>query len=865
MACDPKDDVDRLFACFKCGISTPESAIRERRLHPETSKKAGLVRGKASTVVGIATSSLSEQCGQDSAGKENLGACTSVAIKLKSGKQISPIVFYGSPHGAPIKRPSRLLRLLHEIRIDLKEDNDLILREELWTTFPRQEEAIRFLKAHAQAKLFSYQDHLSGQRRFLVSTYSEFWRRYRCMDPKLRHHYEVIKEIFCSVLPTTGVTGLVAGPLKKKCSEKCIASSHGPVLLAWLIGLPCHLYFDLEFDKTVNAGKNVDDMVDILMSMTFDILFDKYAIEANDGWIIELDSSTTKKFSRHVIIRIPKVAFKDNSHVGAFVSEVCSRITSQRGSDPQLDKLYVRKDSSSSDFQLFLDSAVYSRNRCFRLVFSSKAGKNSFLLPTGRFKCKDMTEQEVFMESLICRMDSDCNKLLKCQIDIDCKKTLYFDFECAAVQQQTSDALQHTALNAYRSDFPSTYSSGKSPFPALDAFVEFIASSGNVKYEVVHDGAIGEEARRFLANGHEVGVGGWGCGVDDVMYIADLHRAIYYQKCYDPDCKGYRSPLRPLPHDVIPSDILLFDSTQRINYREDLDTNFGLELDGSHMEHYSCDGDELVTDSCNMESSWWQEAMTYADRIENMKNAPEFKISQNEENAVDCSWWMDVEKLASQVEGQLGTRRVTTIRSCLNKMMDIDHAEHEGMDIVYVIPLHLVALREETPSCRRRRAALFRLTLGFSLKSKSNPDIGSLGILMSGQNHVSASGCVIQIARVPSLLAAPYGVSCCGGLATANIQREAKRAEGRWDHFSATGPPTTPTTSANSAPPIPPPNPLNLRLQLIILLITGLFHHQTKVSYSSGAENSQDLDDTFNRIGVSKGKTFNLWDSVGQE
>ncbi|URE06812.1 coiled-coil domain-containing protein 111 [Musa troglodytarum] len=526
MACDPEDDVDRLFACFKCGISTPESAIKERRLHPETSKKAGLVRGKASTVVEIATSSLSEQCGQDSAGKEKLGACTSVAIKLKSGKQISPIVFYGSPHGAPIKRPSRLLRLLHEIRIDLKEDNDLILR-------------------------------------------------YRCMDPKLRHHYEVIKE-----------------------------------------GLPCHLYFDLEFDKTVNADKNVDDMVDILMSVTFNILFEKYAIKANDGWIIELDSSTTKKFSRHVIIRMPKIAFKDNLHVGAFVSEVCSHITSQRGSDPQLDKLYARKDSSSSDFQLFLDSAVYSRNRCFRLVFSSKAGKNSFLLPTGRFKCKDMTEQEVFMESLICRMDSDCNKLLKCQIDTDCKKTLYFDFE---VQQQTSDALQHTALNAYRSDFPSTYSSGKSPFPALDAFVEFIASSGNVL----------------------------------VMYIADLQRAIYYQKCYDPDCRGYRSPLRPLPHDVIPSDILLFDSTQRINYREDLDTNFGLEPDGSHMEHCSCDGDELVTDSCNMENSWWQEAMTYADHIENMKNAPEFKIL-NEENAGDCSWWMDVEKLASLVEGQLG-------------------------------------------------------------------------------------------------------------------------------------------------------------------------------------------------------------------
>lgn len=29
-----------------------------------------------------------------------------------------------------------------------------------------------------------------------------------------------------------------------------------------------------------------------------------------------------EKFSRHLIIRIPKVAFKDNSHAGAFVGEV---------------------------------------------------------------------------------------------------------------------------------------------------------------------------------------------------------------------------------------------------------------------------------------------------------------------------------------------------------------------------------------------------------------------------------------------------------------------------------------------------------------------------------------------------------------
>jgi len=52
-----------------------------------------------------------------------------------------------------------------------------LYRDEVWATFPRQEEAARFAKAHAQTYVFSYQDHFSGQRRFLVSTYDEFWRR----------------------------------------------------------------------------------------------------------------------------------------------------------------------------------------------------------------------------------------------------------------------------------------------------------------------------------------------------------------------------------------------------------------------------------------------------------------------------------------------------------------------------------------------------------------------------------------------------------------------------------------------------------------------------------------------------------------
>ena len=56
--------------------------------------------------------------------------------------------------------------------------------------------------------------------------------------------------------------------------------------------LPCHLYFDLEFSKKENARKNGDEMVDILLSVVFDALLEKYGIEGNHDCIVELDSST---------------------------------------------------------------------------------------------------------------------------------------------------------------------------------------------------------------------------------------------------------------------------------------------------------------------------------------------------------------------------------------------------------------------------------------------------------------------------------------------------------------------------------------------------------------------------------------------
>ena len=33
-----------------------------------------------------------------------------------------------------------------------------------------------------------------GGRKFIASTYNEFWRRYNALPPGLRHHYEIVRE-----------------------------------------------------------------------------------------------------------------------------------------------------------------------------------------------------------------------------------------------------------------------------------------------------------------------------------------------------------------------------------------------------------------------------------------------------------------------------------------------------------------------------------------------------------------------------------------------------------------------------------------------------------------------------------------------
>lgn len=255
------------------------------------------------------------------------------------------------------------------------------------------------------------------------------------------------------------------------------------------------------------------------------------------------------------------------------------------------------------------------------------------------------------MTSLICNLDVDCERLLVCKMDLDCVKTLHFDTEGTSNSERYCRAPSEFSINAC-SDVPTASSTGKSPFPAVEKFVESIASTGNVpgkircwywfsEYELIVYSMSRNRYCERIGREHKS---------NHVMFVVDLRRAAFYQKCHDPDCRGYRSPLRPVPLECLP-DSSFFDSRQKDGAGGEL-TNYnqghGYQIfDSPEEEVLLCD-DERDINSCSRDP-WWREAIKVADVIENKAEVTAI-TSQEDVSDEDDEWWLAVEKTASQAE-----------------------------------------------------------------------------------------------------------------------------------------------------------------------------------------------------------------------
>ncbi|XP_035664104.1 DNA-directed primase/polymerase protein-like [Branchiostoma floridae] len=421
----------------------------------------------------------------------------------------------------------------------------------VWRLFPRQKLAFDFARCCKQdVHVFACEvegESENGQRKYLVTTYEQFWDMYSVLHPNMDgHFYEVIPE-----------------------------------------GATCHLYFDLEFSKVVNPGSDGVAMVQTLIRCVCWFLKKKYNLTCTEEHVLDLESSTEEKFSHHLIFHLPGAAFQDNIHAGNFVHQMCEKLylcTEQqsplagdaelqelREAVPGLDQLVMK--NKDGDRVLFIDAGVYTKNRNFRLYQSTKLGRRAPMLvsPQCKYKLREGSkaswegskacwegskacwDQQVFLESLVSNVRfSPELRVLRCEEGNSSSGRV-------STSRETGDnSTGRDSTTREATDQLSGCSS--SPYPEVDAYVILQASSGGVyggirqwtyfsqgevlMYDIAHNRWCENIGRAHRSN--------------HVMFVADLKRQVLYQKCHDPVCRAqnYKSPERPLPAEVLPAFIL---------------------------------------------------------------------------------------------------------------------------------------------------------------------------------------------------------------------------------------------------------------------------------------------------------------------
>ncbi|KGL98656.1 Coiled-coil domain-containing protein 111, partial [Charadrius vociferus] len=408
------------------------------------------------------------------------------------------------------------------------------LPSSVWKLFCRQAEAFNYVKTCKEdVRVFALEKSTqSGRRFYLVTTYKELWFYYtKGYKTSLMHCYEVIPEKDA-----------------------------------------CKLYFDLEFYRPANPGVDGKSMVAKLIELVSQKLKEIYDVNCSAKDVLNLDSSTDEKFSRHLIFLPQKTVFKDNSHVGNFVRTIlqpairlmeskaavvipeegagndfqCSEeavgldgsltnLTAVEGASkgwpaiaPETKDMETSHQGENSEFsflivndkegdkQLFVDLGVYTKNRNFRMYKSSKAGKNVILTIAEDNKfvphCEENVslEEAYFLSSLICNIRA-----------------------CVFVLPDPMEGYQD------------------SPYPEIDNFVRSLVNKDGVQGGIRQWNYFSlEEILVYDISGYR-----WCENIgrahksNNIMILVDLKKEVWYQKCHDPVCreKNFKSQSFPLP------------------------------------------------------------------------------------------------------------------------------------------------------------------------------------------------------------------------------------------------------------------------------------------------------------------------------
>ena len=390
------------------------------------------------------------------------------------------------------------------------------------------------------------------------------------------------------------------------------------------------------------------------LSLEFERVYD---LNVDRSCIVDLDSSTETKFSRHLIVHLPNGAlFADATAAGRFVRVLVGRLAEEiatgqmEESRPVLSKfLFVNTDMKQSSTQetarsaqsttstpetdekrettCFVDMGVYTRNRLFRLLGSSKFGKpasaalriantntfpfpngfsnDSFYVPDMEARVKKSRDEQGNYDSEEIDMDSEIKKFMSAVDWTDHATALgetlvvpingsKFDFpileeseeaKALIVVSPSSSTPDGQLTNAAgvavcrQTISSSSLPVGLSPFPCVDDFVvNELGCRGGVQgsiraWSVEHDPkGLPQFITYQMSRNRYCERLGRPHRSNNIMWTVDLQTMQCTQSCHDPNCRALRFRGTPvnLPPDVreAVADALFEQQLATMNERE---------------------------------------------------------------------------------------------------------------------------------------------------------------------------------------------------------------------------------------------------------------------------------------------------------
>ena len=219
--------------------------------------------------------------------------------------------------------------------------------------------------------------------------------------------------------------------------------------------------------------------------------------------VLQLDASTSTKFSRHATFCLPDgAAFVDAAALGSFVRRVLASTN---------DTFMIQGES-------FVDASVYSRNRCFRLCGSSKKTKRAPLVVVGDGR---LASEDALPEASLVVPVAAPSRLLGAH--------------------DVGDALGGWR----RPPRPAALAEGSlpSPFPRRRAYFEGAArrdgaglapDAFTLTYHLAKNRFCERIGRPHKSN--------------NIFFVVDLNQAVFRQRCFDEACRGFVG----VPHALSP-------------------------------------------------------------------------------------------------------------------------------------------------------------------------------------------------------------------------------------------------------------------------------------------------------------------------